>query len=59
MSSRPITIDETMLALEALKVMEGKYNKIVASLPVINSKNNSLIGLLRIHHLVQAGLKEI
>ena len=59
MTSKPITINEEMLAIEALKVMEGKFNKLIASLPIINSLDNNLIGLLRLHHLVQAGLRKI
>lgn len=59
MSKQPITVNETILAIDALKIMEGKQNRIVWSLPIIHSTKGTLIGLIRLHHLVQAGLKEV
>ena len=59
MTKEPIIIDEKTLAIEALKIMEGKSNRIVWSLPIIHSETKILVGLIRLHHLIQAGLKEI
>ncbi len=49
----PKTIKEDMLASDALKFMED--NKIQL-LPVVNDKNE-IVGVLHIHHLVEAGIK--
>ena len=59
MTKDPLIINETNLAVEALEIMEGKDNKIVWSLPIIHSKEGTIMGLIRLHHLIQAGLKEV
>ena len=59
MTKEPLCINSSKLAIEALEMMEGKENKIVWSLPIIDSERGLLIGLVRLHHLVQAGLKEV
>ena len=52
-TKNPKTINEDILASDALKFMEE--NKIQL-LPVVN-KNNEVVGVLHIHHLVEAGIK--
>jgi arabinose-5-phosphate isomerase len=52
-TKNPKTINENVLASDALKFMED--NKIQL-LPVVNDKNE-VIGVIHIHHLVEAGIK--
>ncbi len=52
-TKNPKTINENMLASDALKFMED--NKIQL-LPVVNDKGE-IVGVLHIHHLVEAGIK--
>ncbi len=56
MSSHPITIHENALAAEAIKLMEHNSKKPISVLPVLN-KSNKIVGLLRLHDLIQAGIK--
>ena len=58
MTKDPIIIEPDIFAIEALKLMEDNSKKqSVSVLPVINVKSEFL-GILRLHDLVQAGLKE-
>jgi len=52
-TKNPKTINENVLASDALKFMED--NKIQL-LPVVNDKGE-IVGVLHIHHLVEAGIK--
>ena len=52
-TQNPKTINENILASDALKFMED--NKIQL-LPVVNNKDE-VVGVLHIHHLVEAGIK--
>ena len=52
-TKNPKTINENILASDALKFMED--NKIQL-LPVVNDKGE-IVGVLHIHHLVEAGIK--
>lgn len=56
MTKDPITIDEKTLVSKALKKMERNSKKSISVLPVLDDKNK-IIGLLRLHDVIQAGLK--
>ena len=53
--SDPITITGDTLAIEALQQMERNRRKAIAVLPVV-AEDTRMLGLLRLHDLVQAGL---
>ena len=55
MTPDPITVEGSILAIEALEQMERNRRKPIAVLPVVDS-DRRLLGLLRLHDLVQAGL---
>ena len=55
MTADPITVNEAVLAVDALKQMEHNRRKPIAVLPVVTDQGQ-LQGLLRLHDLVQAGL---
>ena len=58
MTKDPIIIEPDIFATQALKLMESNSkNQPIAVLPVINAKSEFL-GILRLHDLVQAGLKD-
>ena len=52
-TKNPKTINENVLASDALKFME---NNKIQLLPVVNDKGE-IVGVLHIHHLVEAGIK--
>ena len=52
-TSNPKTIKKDILASDALKFMEDKK---IQLLPVVNDKDE-VVGVLHIHHLVEAGIK--
>lgn len=56
MTSNPVTVFQDCLALNALKIMECNSKKEISLLPVLDPDEN-LVGLVRLHDLVQAGLK--
>ena len=52
----PITVTPEVLAVEALKVMERNPHQAISVLPVVDpAQPRLLLGLLRLHDLVQAG----
>ena len=56
LTSEPITVNENQFAQKALKDMENnKKNKTVTVLPVVDDQNK-ILGLLRLHDLLQLGL---
>ncbi len=55
MTQDPITITGDTLAIEALQQMERNRRKAIAVLPVV-AEDTRMLGLLRLHDLVQAGL---
>lgn len=55
MTTDPITVNEEMLAVEAIQKMEHNRRKPISVMPVVNA-NGEFEGLLRLHDLVQAGL---
>ena len=56
MSRDPITINQEELAIDALKLMENNRKKSISVLPVIDN-SSEFIGILRLHDLIQSGLK--
>jgi len=57
-TANPITVAPDTLAVMALELMEQNQRKPVTVLPVIDLANpepRQLLGLLRLHDLVQAG----
>ena len=58
MTTSPIIINPKELAIIGLQIMENN-NKLITELPVIDEKNNQIIGILRMHDIVNAGLKII
>ena len=55
MTKNPITIDQKILIIEAIEKMEINRKKPITVMPIINKKNK-LIGFLKLHDLIQAGL---
>ena len=55
MTKNPITIDQKILIIEAIEKMEINRKKPITVMPIINNKNK-LIGFLKLHDLIQAGL---
>lgn len=55
MTKNPITVSDTMLAYDALTLMEKNGKKEISVIPVVDS-NNVVLGLLRLHDLVQVGI---
>ena len=55
MTADPITVRFDVLAVKALKRMEKNRRGAISVLPVVGDKEQ-LVGLLRLHDLVQAGL---
>ena len=55
MTADPITVEADVLVVKALEQMEHNRRKPISMLPVVNQENQ-LMGLLRLHDLVQAGL---
>jgi arabinose-5-phosphate isomerase len=55
-TANPITVTPEVLAAEALALMERNPRQAIAVLPVVDSQQpDQLLGLLRLHDLVQAG----
>lgn len=54
MTSAPISVSSGTLAVEALTLMERNARKAISVLPVIDAEK--VVGMLRMHDLVQAGL---
>jgi len=55
MTPDPITVDGDVLAIQALETMERNRRKAIGVLPVVDEEER-MVGLLRLHDLVQAGL---
>ena len=55
MTKDPIVISSERFAIEALELMEKNRKKPISLLPVIG-QNHEIIGILRLHDLIQAGL---
>ena len=57
MTHDPITVSEFVLAVDAIKMMERNTKKPISVLPVVGA-TGSVVGVLRLHDLVQAGLSD-
>ncbi len=55
MTADPITVEGDVLVVRALERMERNRRKPISVLPVVNAQQR-MLGLLRLHDLVQAGL---
>ena len=55
MTADPITVEANVLVVHALEQMERNRRKPISVLPVVNGERR-LLGLLRLHDLIQAGL---
>lgn len=55
MTVDPITVPASTLAIDAIKRMERNRRKAIGVLPVVDQEQR-MLGLLRLHDLVQAGL---
>lgn len=55
MTVNPVTISPSGLAIKALELMERNSRKSITVLPVVDD-NQRMLGLLRLHDLVKAGL---
>ena len=55
MTADPITVEPDLLAVSALEQMERNRRKPIGVLPVLG-EGGTMVGLLRLHDLVQAGL---
>jgi arabinose-5-phosphate isomerase len=55
MTQDPITVQADILAISALSHMERNRRKAIGVLPVVDAAGR-MLGLLRLHDLVQAGL---
>ena len=58
MTPNPIKIKEDELAIDALSLMENDKEKLISMLVVVDNLD-SVIGLLRMHEIIQAGLKRL
>ena len=56
MTEDPITIFGEELAIEALTKMELNRKKPITVMPVLDKKDNSFLGLIRLHDLVKIGI---
>ena len=56
MTKNPITINDNELAMDAISLMENNEKKPISVLPVLND-SKKMVGILRLHDLVQAGIK--
>ncbi len=54
MTASPISVESHIAAVEALSIMERNSRKTVTVLPVVDA--GTVVGMLRMHDLVQAGL---
>ena len=52
--SESIAIDSNLLAFDAMKEMQKNVNKWVMVTPVV--ENDQVVGLLRMHDIIQAGI---
>jgi len=57
MTRDPLTIGHSVLAIDAIKMMERNAKKSISILPVVDSAG-VVVGILRLHDLVQAGLSD-
>ena len=56
MTKNPLTIEPHILAIEALNLMENR-KKSINVLPVVEKKSKEIVGIIRLHDIIQSGLK--
>ena len=56
MTPGPLSIKSEALAWEAMKLMEADQKKPVMVLPVLKDEGGEVVGLIKMHDLIQAGL---
>ncbi|MCH9609160.1 MAG: Arabinose 5-phosphate isomerase KdsD [Chlamydiales bacterium] len=56
MTLAPKSIDEDALAWDAVKVMESNQKSPVMVLPVLEKERGEVVGIIKMHDLIQAGL---
>ena len=56
MTKDPLTISPGVLAIEALNLMENR-KKSINVLPVVEKGGKEIVGILRLHDIIQSGLK--
>lgn len=57
MTADPITVEASTLAISALACMERRHRREISVLPVVAEPRGPMLGLLRLHDLVQAGFR--
>ncbi len=57
MTADPITVEASTLAIAALARMERRHRREISVLPVVAEPDGPMLGLLRLHDLVQAGFR--
>lgn len=56
MTRSPKSIDQDSLAWEAMKLMEADQKHPIMVLPVLNEEKQEVVGIVKMHDLLQAGL---
>ena len=56
MTNTPLTIEPKTLAINALHLMENE-KKSINVLPVVENLGNEIVGIIRLHDIIQSGLK--
>ena len=56
MTNTPLTIEPNTLAINALHLMENE-KKSINVLPVVENLGNEIVGIIRLHDIIQSGLK--
>ena len=56
MTKDPLTIEPQVLAIEALNLMEN--GKSINVLPVVEKGGKEIVGILRLHDIIQSGLND-
>ena len=57
MTRDPIIINSDELAVNALEIMQK--DKFISVIPVFCQKQSKIIGIIRIHDILQAGFKDL
>lgn len=56
MTPNPKSIHPNILAAQALKQMEGDQNNPVTVLPVVEEETKNIVGILKLHDILQSGI---
>ena len=55
MTKNPVTINNSASIIETIDLMECNSKKPISAIPVLK-KNNEIVGIIRLHDLIQTGL---